>query len=98
VSGLKDPEEDRVHPVRAQLKSRGTGPATPLALGLWFRSSRVASLRSADLWRYQSSKVMRPSRMAYLVSSATLRVFNLDMICWRWVSTVLILMCRRFAI
>ena len=37
---------------------------------------------------------VNPSRMAYLVSSATLLIFNLTMICWRWVSTVLMLMCR----
>ena len=29
--------------------------------------------------------------MAYLVSSATLLIFNLAIICWRWVSTVLTL-------
>src|SRR3989339_1589571 len=37
---------------------------------------------------------VNPLRMEYLVSSATLLVFNLSMIFWRWVSTVLTLICR----
>jgi len=42
-------------------------------------------------WADNTYAEVNPSRMAYLVSSATLLIFNLTMTCWRWVSTVLVL-------
>ena len=62
----------------------------------WMTGSRGAILRKG--WLNQGSREVSPSLMAYLVSSATLRIPSLCMICCRWVSTVFTLMARSSAI
>src|SRR5215813_5862858 len=62
-----------------------------LELILSAKTERTDRFFCRDYLRYYYPNEVKPSRMAYFVRPATVRMLSLSMICLRWVSTVLVL-------